>query len=395
MKNIQIILNAILSKNIFEYILVDTNLNVLGASEGVTKYFCSLPKEGEDVLDYLPELVGNEEEVKSIFTKKYSLYSLESVYKNEYYVNITIEYCDANTAIILLHNITSNSIAARQILQYSNEAALLNNTLQKVVDNQSSLIFVIDEKDEIVFANQKFLNYFNANNLDTLKKMKLKFYKYYDEMLNSYDELYQLIYGDEFSMNIENDMFVIQVSQIETTHKLFTLSKVTELHKKHKSLEVELQIDPLTKTYRKSYLDIQLNKELLECNPFALVVTDIDDFKAVNDIYGHLAGDTILREFSTLVKSHLRQDDLLARWGGDEFLILLKRTDEEGALRKVEEICKMVDEYSFSHSKNITATFGLACSEKSDDINTLLFRADKALYKAKENGKNRVVLKKA
>jgi len=394
-KNLQIILNAILSKNIFEYILVDTNLNVLSASDGIGKYLWSVPKEGEDALNYLPELVGNEEEIKSIFTKKYCLYSLESVYKNEYYVNITVEYCDKNTAIILLHNITSNTLAAQQILQYSNEAALLNNTLQKVVDNQSSLLFVINEKEEIAFANQKFLDYFNVKSLDGLKGMKLKLYKYYDETLKSYDELYQHIYGHESSISIEKDTFVIHVSQIETTHKLFTLSKVTEVHKKKKRLEVELQIDALTKTYRKSYFDVQLDKELSEGNPFALVVTDIDDFKAVNDIHGHLAGDTVLKEFSTLLKDHLRQDDLLARWGGDEFLILLKRTDEENALHKVEELRKMVDEYLFSHNEDITATFGIACVEKDDDINTLLLRADKALYKAKENGKNRVILKKA
>ena len=157
MRDVQIVLNAILSKNIFEYILVDREFDVVSASDGTKKYLGSQPKAGEDILDYLPELVGNEEEIKQIFVKKYCLYTLESVYKNEYYVNISIEYCDQNTAIILLHNITTVTNAKKKLLQYSNESSLLYNTLQKVVDSQNALIFVSDH-NKIKFANQKFMD---------------------------------------------------------------------------------------------------------------------------------------------------------------------------------------------------------------------------------------------
>jgi len=395
MRNIQIILNAILSKNIFEYILVDRELNVISASDGVEKYLDGSPKEGEDILDYLPELVGSEDEIKTIFVKKYCLYSLESVHKNEYYVNITVEYCDQNTAIVLLHNITAVTLSKQKLLQYSNESTLLYNTLQKVVDNQNALLFVSNQDEEIEFANQKFIDYFNAKDLNELKEKKLKLYRYFDDKLKGYSELYQYVNTDEDHITIGDDTFIVQATHIEATHKLFTLSKVTDIYKKKKSLEVEIQIDPLTQTYRKSYFDAEVKKELGYDKKFAIVVLDIDDFKVVNDTYGHPIGDIVLKEFTTLIKQNLRRDDLVARWGGEEFLILLKNMDDDNAIAKVEELRKIIDEYTFSHTKHITASFGLTCAHSSDDVNSLLHRADEALYKAKTDGKNRVRLKKA
>jgi len=394
MKNIQIILNAILSKNVFEYILVDTRLHVIDASLGIEKYLGAHPKSGEDILEYLPELVGNEDEIKTIFAKKFCLYSLESVYKYEYYVNISIEYCDEKTAIVLLHNITSNTIAKQKLLQYSNESSLLYSTLQKVLDNQNVILFVTNQDEKIEFANQKCIDYFKAKDMHELKNMDLKLYQYYDGKVNGYNAFYKEVYMEEDSITIGDDIFLIQATQIEMTHKLFTLTKVTEMYKKKQSLEMQTQTDSLTQTYRKNYFDSELKKELQENRNVALVVVDIDDFKSINDLYGHPVGDVALQEFATLIKDNLRQDDLFARWGGEEFLILLKRTNEETALKKIEALRKTIEGHEFKAVKHITASFGIAYADEKDDSNTFLRRADKALYKAKENGKNRVKLKK-
>lgn len=394
MKNIQIILNAILSKNVFEYILVDTDLHVVNASLGIEKYLGTHPQEGEDILGYLPELVGNEDEIKTIFVKKYCLYSLESVYKNEYYVNISIEYCDEKIAIILLHNITSNTTAKQKLLQYSNESSLLYSTLQKVLDNQNVILFVTNQDEKIEFANQKCIDYFKAKDMQALKNMDLKIYEYYHKKVDGYNAFYKEVYMEEDSITIGDDVFLVQATQIEMTHKLFTLTKVTKMYKKKQSLVMQTQTDFLTQTYRKSYFDNELRKELQENRNVALIVVDIDDFKSINDLYGHLVGDAVLQEFATLIKDHLRQDDLFARWGGEEFLILLKRTNEEDALEKIEALRKTIEAHAFEAVKHMTASFGIAYADKKDDINTFLLRADKALYKAKENGKNRVIFKK-
>jgi diguanylate cyclase (GGDEF)-like protein len=389
MKNIQIILNAILSKNIFEYILIDDKLNVLDSSDGIEKYIDNAPKKGDDILEYLPELVGSEDEIQTIFIKKYCLYSLESVHKNDYYINISVEYCDPNTAIILLHNITAITLSKQKLLQYSNESTLLYNTLQKVVDNQTAFLFVSNQYDEIEFANQKFINYFNIEDIKELKEKKLKIYNYCKNKIENYDEFYQYITAhEEYQINIENDTFIVQATAIEATHKLFTLTKVTEIYKRKETLEVEIKIDPLTKTYRKPYFDIQLEKALKHDKDIAVVVLDIDNFKHVNDKYGHFVGDIVLKEFTALIKENLRKDDLIARWGGEEFLILFKNIEKESIIIKVEELRRLIDEYTFTEVKHITSSFGLAYANIEDTSKSILKRADEALYKAKNNGKN-------
>ena len=394
MRNIQIILNAILSKNIFEYILIDRELNILDASDGIEKYLDATPREGDDVLEYLPELVGSEDEIRTIFTKKYCLYSLESVYKNDYYINISVEYCDQNTAIVLLHNITAITLSKQKLLQYSNESTLLYRTLQKVVDNQTALIFVSNQDNEIEFANQKFIDYFNIENIRELKEKKLKIYNFCKNTIENYDEFHQYITAhEEHQITIGNDTFVMNATAIEATHKLFTLTKVTEIYKRKETLEVEIKIDPLTKTYRKPYFDMQLEKALKYDKNIVLVVLDIDNFKRVNDKYGHPVGDIILKEFTALIKENLRKDDLIARWGGEEFLILFKNIDKESVIAKVEELRKLIDEYTFTKAKHITSSFGLTCANIQDTAKSVLQRADEALYEAKNDGKNRVHIK--
>lgn len=394
MRNIQIILNAILSKNIFEYILIDRELNILDASDGIEKYLDATPREGDDVLEYLPELVGSEDEIRTIFTKKYCLYSLESVHKNDYYINISVEYCDQNTAIVLLHNITAITLSKQKLLQYSNESTLLYHTLQKVVDNQTALIFVSNQDNEIEFANQKFMDYFNIENIRELKEKKLKIYNFCKNTIENYDKFYQYITAhEEHQITIGNDTFVLHATAIEATHKLFTLTKVTEIYKRKETLEVEIKIDPLTKTYRKPYFDMQLEKALKYDKNIVVVVIDIDNFKRVNDKYGHSVGDIILKEFTVLIKKNLRKDDLLARWGGEEFLILFKNIDKESVIAKVEELRKLIDEYTFTKAKHITSSFGLTCANIQDTAKSVLQRADEALYEAKNDGKNRVHIK--
>jgi diguanylate cyclase (GGDEF)-like protein len=394
MTNIQAVLNAILSKNIFEYLLIDKNLKVSRTSLGVIKYMDNIPQEGDDVLKYIPEFAGYEEIIqKTSHTKDFS-YAFKTVHKNGYYVNISVDHYDETTALVLFQNITEVTQSQQKLLQYSNETTLLYSALQKIIDQQSTLLFLVGSQDNIEFANQKLIEYFKAKNLNELKAMDIKLYNYYNNTLESYSDLYKIINGDETHITINNDTFILQATYIEATYTLFTLSKVTNIYRRKKSLEVEIQLDKLTNIYNKTHFDQKLSEELLKNNDFALIVVDIDNFKYINDNYGHQIGDIVLQEFSVLLEQNLRDIDLLARWGGEEFLILLKDTKEDIALSRVESIRKEIESFSFTAIKQLTASFGITCKDSSDDINSLLFRADKALYEAKESGKNRAVLKK-
>lgn len=125
-----------------------------------------------------------------------------------------------------------------------------------------------------------------------------------------------------------------------------------------------------------------------------IAITDIDKFKLFNDQYGHDGGDFVLKEVSTLMKDYLRKQDVVARWGGEEFVFILPNTDINSALTVLNHIREKLAAkvYSFNQQTfSITATFGIAEYEKDLEVDELINRADQALYNGKSNGRNKVV----
>jgi diguanylate cyclase (GGDEF)-like protein len=127
-----------------------------------------------------------------------------------------------------------------------------------------------------------------------------------------------------------------------------------------------------------------------------LVVADLDDFKRVNDVHGHAAGDDVLREFSAVLRLTLRESDLPGRWGGEEFVMLLPGTDADGGCQLAERIRSALRERSFHGREGsvfgVTASFGVAQLRPGESERQLFAAADRALYQAKRLGKDRVEL---
>ncbi|TOI96920.1 hypothetical protein CGI48_24425 [Vibrio parahaemolyticus] len=116
---------------------------------------------------------------------------------------------------------------------------------------------------------------------------------------------------------------------------------------------------------------------------------DIDYFKSINDKFGHSVGDDYLIEFSRLIHRNIRTSDSLARWGGEEFVLLLPNTDENNSILVAEKLRNLVENYSFSGPKNITVSIGISQVQSGDkSLDDAIARADKALYHSKENGRN-------
>ncbi|MEJ2573660.1 MAG: diguanylate cyclase [Gammaproteobacteria bacterium] len=157
--------------------------------------------------------------------------------------------------------------------------------------------------------------------------------------------------------------------------------------------------DPLTGLFNRRYLDEVIISEMARAErggyPLSLVMCDIDHFKAVNDTYGHLAGDEVLRAFSRLIKQYSRGGDIICRYGGEEFLLVLPGMSRERAVERAEQLRLAFAAALMAHDATImraTASFGVASfPENGHEIDGLITAADKALYTAKQAGRNRVM----
>ncbi len=121
---------------------------------------------------------------------------------------------------------------------------------------------------------------------------------------------------------------------------------------------------------------------------------DIDDFKNINDTFGHNVGDEVLIAIANSINKRIRKVDLAARWGGEEFVILLPETDLLSAVQVANDIRKLIENIKISKIDKITASFGVAQYKTGDDLSSLIDRADRELYRAKRNGKNLVCYEK-
>ena len=119
-----------------------------------------------------------------------------------------------------------------------------------------------------------------------------------------------------------------------------------------------------------------------------LLMFDIDDFKQINDTFGHAAGDSVLKEMAQLIKRSIRKSDILVRWGGEEFIILLYYNDGSTAVKIAENLRQKIDEYCFEKIIHATCSFGMTPVMAEESLQEAVERADKALYRAKADGKN-------
>ncbi len=170
---------------------------------------------------------------------------------------------------------------------------------------------------------------------------------------------------------------------------------------RHRDLENNLHrlatTDPLTGALNRRAMEERLHDELARCTRydcgFSLVMADIDLFKTINDHHGHDVGDHILEQVVANLNDGLRRNDALARWGGEEFLILLAETGDDGGLEATERMrARLRDTLRDPDGHPITVSFGLTTARAGDDLDGLLKRADDALYRAKADGRDRICL---
>ncbi len=210
------------------------------------------------------------------------------------------------------------------------------------------------------------------------------------------DREFFILVGTLLTLIIEAAIIVIPAIRIASR-------KDSELRRLIEERTYELEklsvTDQLTKLYNRRKIDDILATEVEQArrynNSFSLILIDIDHFKKVNDRYGHLVGDRILQALSRLFSSNIRKTDIVGRWGGEEFLIISMEKDITKVLIFVEKLRTLVDEHHFKTVGNITCSFGVSHFKQGDSIDTLLQRADVALYEAKKAGRNCVKIEKS
>lgn len=197
---------------------------------------------------------------------------------------------------------------------------------------------------------------------------------------------------DEIQKNIED---IILNFDIPEGNKIDVIKKINFMYSQTRFLSVT---DALTGLYNRRHFEDTLEREFLRAsrykNNLSFAIIDVDFFKKVNDTYGHSAGDFVLKEVAYLILQNLRKTDMVFRYGGEEFTVIITETPKEKAIVPLERLRKAVEEYPFSYNgQDIKITISIGISEVCENITTvhqLFDDADRALYKAKENGRNQI-----
>ena len=287
---------------------------------------------------------------------------------------------------------------------------LLSKTTQNILDSQDTIVVVSDGKS-IINANKRFFDFFGLSNL---KEFKDNYNCICDFFLNEprffhlglvkedqswVNEIMKLsnknrIVSMQSKFN-KNHSFAVLVNSFDEDY-VISFSDISERLNDHFSLELKVIHDSLTNAYNREYFNLASPKFIQESSQnglfLGLIIFDIDHFKSVNDTYGHNTGDIVLKHLVEIVNRSIRTEDILVRWGGEEFIILAKTKSLDDIKKIAEFIRKQIEIESFIEVENITCSFGVTLYNGIEDIHETIKRADVALYKAKNAGRNCVVI---
>lgn len=169
------------------------------------------------------------------------------------------------------------------------------------------------------------------------------------------------------------------------------LSKdVQKKEKENSTLKEKAYTDHLTNIYNRAFFSEHVVDNI---DNYCFVLFDIDHFKQINDTYGHDRGDAVLQELTKLVLENIKREDILVRWGGEEFLIVISSIDVNSVFTLAKRVNNAVKGHNFSIPQKVTISIGISCSYASDSYEEVLKRADEALYEAKHAGRNAVRVK--
>ncbi len=281
------------------------------------------------------------------------------------------------------------------------ESKLLNS----VIDSTNDLIFYKDKDFKYLGCNKSFERFVGISRENIVGKDDFNlFEKKYAELFRKMDKKMlqeNIIRENNEWLNYEGKDLYFQTKKIPFSYDnsldvgILGISRdITKLHEQALKIKEQTFIDELTQIYnRKAYNNnikniIDLYNRYKE--PFSIIMFDIDNFKLINDNYGHKQGDEVLYKIAQLAKKSIRKTDEIYRVGGEEFIIILRNIKIKDANSIAQNICKLIAKENIIDGIFVTVSIGLTQYLDSDDENSLFKRVDNLMYKSKREGKNRV-----
>ncbi len=290
------------------------------------------------------------------------------------------------------------------------------------IESEKAFLLVVDDNEmnrDILSRRLKRQGYMVAVAEDGYQALKMIKAQQFDLVL--LDIMMPGMDGYEVCRRIKSEpqtsgipiIFITSMSEIQNKTKGFELGAVDYITKPFDVMEVKArvkthlsltlankklhqlaEIDFLTNIYNRRiflrFLEAEINKATRYSKSFSLIMFDIDHFKAVNDTYGHDVGDYVLKTTVDIIKKDIRRTDVFVRYGGEEFIIMLPEIAIEGAKLCAENTRATIEQNNFDKVKKITISVGVTMFKENDTINSITKRVDEALYRAKDNGRNRV-----
>lgn len=342
------------------------------------------------------ELVASSIEQRAIILKVFALIFLLSI------------------VFLVYKQLKANENLQTKIMKRTKEILSTKQLLQEVLDTDLSFLMVSDGT-KIILANKTMLKFFNVDSLDEFIKKHALISNAFEKVDNK-NFLTAYIDGEHWinylqreqknkeltiliKQNGENRYFKPHSKEIIIDNQelhIIIFDEITNELKNIQLLKEEASRDTLTKLFNRGKFNDVLSKEIIlaqtTLTPLSIIFLDIDNFKSINDTYGHDSGDMVLIELSKILTATVRQGDFVARWGGEEFVITLQSTYSMQASLLAEKIRKNVENYNFTSGGRQTVSLGVTQYKEHEEQREFTKRVDEALYAAKVGGRNRVVV---
>lgn len=263
-----------------------------------------------------------------------------------------------------------------------------------ILDNLSDGIIILDNLNRITEING------SGEKILGVKKAKIIGVSFEDILQEAAVCLLPPTEGDTKELIVNRDdgaqkycmtTTILQDGKNSRLGRVINLNDITEIHDKIAKLRKEASIDRLTGALNRNSYDEMFRREINKLGSDgalrSLILFDIDCFKDINDKYGHIVGDAVLRDVGAIVVNNIGENDLFGRWGGEEFVIF-SQTSSGQAYEMAEKLRNLFQRHPFQLAQRVTASFGITQYRSADNIETLVGRADMAMYSAKRAGKN-------